>query len=133
MAGSVACWASMRELAIVLGLLLVLGALALAVQAPLLEAIALGTWTGLFGAAFGVPAGLGYHVALHRALSRRGALPRGWLLRPLDLHPRLDPAERPLVLGLCYLGATGFVVICVGIGIVACTLFVAFGRGELTL
>jgi hypothetical protein len=123
----------MRELGIVLGLLLLLSTLAIAVEAPLLEAISLGTWIGLLGAAFGMPSGVAYHVALHRALSPRGALPRGWLMRPLELHDRLEPRERPLVLGLCYAGAAGFVVICVGVAIVGCALLLAFTRGELAL
>lgn len=123
----------MRELAIVFGLLLLLGVLALGVQAPLLEAIAFGTWIGLLGAGFGVPAGALYHLALHRALSRRGELPKGWLLRPLSLHDRLRDEERPLVLSLCYAGAVGFVVICVGIAIVGGALALALARGELTL
>jgi hypothetical protein len=123
----------MRELGIVLGLLLLLSTLALALQAPLLDAITLGTWIGLFGAAFGVPAGLAYHLALHRALAPRGALPKGWLMRPLELHDRLAPNERPLVLALCYAGAAGFLVICVGTAIVGCALFIAFTRGELAL
>jgi hypothetical protein len=123
----------MRELGIVLGLLLLLSTVALAVEAPLLDAIAIGTWIGLLGAAFGVPSGVAYHVALHRALAPRGALPKGWLMRPLDLHDRLSPSERPLVLGLCYAGATGFVVICVGIAIVGCALVLSFTRGELAI
>jgi hypothetical protein len=123
----------MRELGIVLGLLLLLSTLAFALEAPLLEAIATGTWIGIVGASFGVPSGVAYHVALHRALATRGALPRGWLMHPLDLHDRLMPAERPLVLGLCYAGATGFVVICVGIAIVGGALFIALTRGELAL
>lgn len=125
--------APMRELAIVLGLLLVFGALAIAAEAPILEAISLGAWVGLLGAAVGVPSGVAYHVALHRALSPRGELPSGWLLRPLELHPRLRPDERPLVLSLCYLGAAGFVAICVGIAIVGCALFLAVSGGELQL
>lgn len=80
----------------------------------------------LFGLVFGVPTGLWYHVLLHRALAPRGELPRGWIWRPLSLHDRLRPQERPRVLAYCYAGAAGFVLICTGLWLVTTALVSAY-------
>jgi hypothetical protein len=80
-------------------------------------------WTGLslvaVGFAFGLPMGAVYHVALYRALRRVDALPRQWWLRPTSLHDRIPACDRGWVLGWCYAGALGFLVILVGIPISA--------------
>lgn len=121
----------MRELAIVVGLFCLLSALSLFAAAPFLEAIVVSAWIVVAGAAIGVPFGVAYHAALYRALAPRGALPRGWLMKPLSLHGRLLPGEKPLVLSLCYLGAAGFVFLCLGLAGAACALLTAFIGGKL--
>jgi hypothetical protein len=66
------------------------------------------------GFGFGVPAGVYYHVLLHRALAPRGLLPKGWLWSPLRYHVHLHDAERGRVLFYCYAGGVGFGLIVLG-------------------
>lgn len=67
------------------------------------------------GFAFGVPTGLVYHWALYRALTSVDALPSRWWLRPTSLHHAIPSERRAWVLGWCYAGASGFLVIVFGI------------------
>ena len=96
-----------------------LGAAGLA--APLLAAQTL-VVAGFVGAAagllVGVPTGLWYHVVLYRFLRARGPLPERWWVRPVALHARLAPAERPSVLLWFYAGGAGFLLCVLGCGLV---------------
>ena len=92
-----------------------------------LGALSLLSWQSIFGLgvglvilgmSVGVPAGLGYHVQLHRALSPRGALPPRWWLRPDRFHRALLPAEVPPVMRWFRVGAAGFVVAVIGCAVV---------------
>ena len=76
-----------------------------------------------FGLLLGVPTGFWYHLKLHACLSPRGQLPRGWWLRPVALHDRLAPAERPVVLLWFYLGGAGFMLSVLGCGLVIFGVF----------
>jgi len=78
-----------------------------------------GLWLVAGGLAFGVPTGLGYHVALRRSLLRIGALPARWWLQPTSLHGLIPDADRRHVLGWCYAGAAGFFVTIAGCAAVA--------------
>jgi hypothetical protein len=89
-----------------------LGALA---RLPWETAFALGQGLVLAGLALGVPTGVVYHVALARALGRRGVLPKGWYWQPIALHPSLLPQERPAVLAWCGAGAVGFAITALGL------------------
>ena len=80
-------------------------------------------WETVFGAGLlltalgivaGVPAGVVYHARLYQALAPRDALPARWWLRPVELHARLLPAERPGVMRWFSVGAAGFVLALVG-------------------
>ena len=73
----------------------------------------------VFGMLLGVPTGALYHVALYRALRPRGPLPARWWVAPLALHPRLEARERRRVMPWFWLGATGFVLTCLGCLLVA--------------
>lgn len=75
------------------------------------------------GMLLGVPAGVLYHVALHRALRPRGALPARWWVAPLELHPRLEALDRRRVMPWFWLGAAGFLVTCLGCALVAIGAF----------
>ncbi len=75
------------------------------------------------GLLVGVPAALRYHVVLHRVLSARGALPRGWWVSPQKLHPVLREEERGRVLPWWWLGGAGFVLVICGAGLLAFALW----------
>lgn len=83
------------------------------------------------GAALGVPTGVLYHVLLARALSARGLLPEGWYWRPIELHPLLEEGpERRRVLLWCGLGALGFVVMVLGLVVLAAAAVLVFVRPD---
>ena len=78
-----------------------------------------GLWVVGSGFAFGVPAGLLYHVLLYQALRNADVLPRGWWIQPTALHHLIPPSHRFRVLGWCYAGALGFFVIVIGLPMLA--------------
>lgn len=82
-----------------------------------------GMWVVSAGFALGLPTGALYHLALYRSLRRVDALPTRWWLRPTSLHDRIPERDRFRVLGWCYLGAAGFLVIVAGIAITAAGAF----------
>jgi hypothetical protein len=65
----------------------------------------------------GVPTGFWYHVALHRCLAPRLALPPRWWLHPVALHPALRASERRAVLSWFTAGGVGFAIAVVGCAI----------------
>jgi hypothetical protein len=93
--------------------LILLGVLGVAWQ---FVAGAILTLAGLVG---GGGAGIVYHLALRRALTRMGASTRGWLRSPVSCHRLLDEQGRATVLPWFRLGAAGFLVCLAGIGMVA--------------
>jgi hypothetical protein len=58
--------------------------------------------------------GVGYHVALYRALRPTGVLQPGWWWSPARLHPHLSAKERRQVLPWFYAGAASFVLVVLG-------------------
>jgi hypothetical protein len=70
------------------------------------------------GLAVGVPAGVGYHIALHRALAPLDALDPGWWWRPTRYHARIPAAERRRVMAWFTVGAAGFLVAVTGCALV---------------
>ncbi len=105
----------MLELLIVLAL--VAGGVVVAVI-PWSSLVAVGAVTTAAGLAFGVTTGLGYHIALARALAAVSALTPRWWLDPVPLHERLDAAARRGVMPWFYAGAAGFVVTVAGIALI---------------
>ena len=69
------------------------------------------------------------HVRLFQALSPRGELPQGWIWRPLRFNARLRREERSGVMAWCYLGGFGFVIICLGLLLMAAGVAMALIRG----
>lgn len=65
-----------------------------------------GAGVAALGLALGIVAGIGYHVALYRALAPPGKLPTGWLWRPTGCHGLLTPAQRRVVMPWFYAGVT---------------------------
>jgi len=88
-----------------------------------------GIWFVLAGLVVGVPTGFVYHVRLFRVLRPRGQLPRGWYWRPLRFNSRLRLEERAGVMAWCYIGGFGFVVICIGLVMMAAGVSMALIRG----
>jgi len=78
-----------------------------------------GVWIGAAGFLVGLPAGALYHLLLYRSLGRIDALSARWWLHPTSLHDRIPESDRLRVLAWCYLGAGGFLVIVVGLGVTA--------------
>lgn len=119
----------MREIALVLFLLLVLGLFGAVALIPWESLFRVGLVLALIGFAMGVPTGFIYHVLLFRALNPRAALPRGWIWSPFKLHDRLERKERFPVLLFCYVGAVGFFAIVLG-QVLLVTAIVLFGTGR---
>lgn len=115
----------MLELLIVLGGLGVLSGLALLLIFVQPLALALGSLAVMvLGLAFGLPAGIYYHMVLRREILRQGALPRGWYWHPLSLHAELEPAAWARVRPWFLLGALGFLLIVTGACVAALAMFV---------
>jgi len=108
----------MLETVLVLGLLLLLAGAGWAAVLFEWQAIALaGVACAACGLAFGVPAGLYYHVLLYRSLAPRGMLPRGWYWHPMRYHQHLQERQRPRVNAFLYTGGAGFALIVLGCGL----------------
>jgi hypothetical protein len=85
--------------------------------------LATGFWLVAAGLGFGLPAGLLYHIELHRSLLALGCLPQRWWLRPIALHPLIPGEDRFRVLGWCRLGAFGCAMAFLGCGVFALGAF----------
>ena len=99
--------------AVLLMYLILLGVLGVEWQFMVGAALAL---VGLLG---GGGAGIVYHLALRRVLTRLGASTRGWLWSPVSCHRLLDDMGRGEGLPWFRLGAAGVMVCLAGIGMVA--------------
>lgn len=109
----------MGEIAIAVGLLLALGAVAVVLAVAPATLLVAGFWIAVAGLAFGVPTGAIYHVALRNSLAAIGRLPARWWIQPTALHDALPERDRVRVLAWCYAGALGFVVTVAGCALVA--------------
>jgi hypothetical protein len=109
----------MGEIAIALGLLAALGALAAAFAVAPATLLIAGVWTTAAGLALGVPTGAIYHVALRRSLLAVARLPERWWWNPTALHDAIPRGDRLRVLTWCYAGAAGFLVTVIGCALVA--------------
>jgi hypothetical protein len=69
-----------------------------------------GGGVAVLGLTLGVAAGIGYHVALYRALGPLGKLRAGWLWRPTGHHALLTAAQRRAVMPWFYAGVTTMVM-----------------------
>jgi hypothetical protein len=109
----------MLEILIVFGVFAAMAGWALAGAAVSAETLFFaGLWLVGGGLVFGLPTGLLYHLLLRRSLLREGLLPPRWWLRPTQLHDQIPRTDRRLVLGFCYAGAAGFLVILLGCAVV---------------
>jgi hypothetical protein len=88
-----------------------------------------GVWITAAGFILGLPTGFIYHVRLYQVLHPRGELPQGWFWRPLHYNSRLTSEERNSVMAWCYAGGLGFVIICLGLLMMAAGVSMAVFRG----
>lgn len=105
----------MREIALAVGLVVVLVLVGLVTWVEWRTLMVGGAWLVLVGFVVGIPPAFVYHVMLRAALKRRDQLPRGWYWRPIELNARLEDDERRRVLPWMYVGGLGFVVIVLGL------------------
>ncbi len=119
----------MRELAIVVGVTAVMCVLSGVWFTPWETLYQGGLVVTAVGFLLGVPTGLMYHLRLYQALGPRGLLPPRWYWRPIPLNRRIPDHERGRVMGWCYAGGLGFVVICVGLLLMGAGVAMALIRG----
>ena len=83
------------------------------------------------GLAVGLPAGIGYHLKLARALADNAPSWRVLIVAPTSLHPQLvstvEPQIRAAVMRWFYLGAAGFSIVMLGVLLMIAALI----RGEI--
>ena len=72
--------------------------------------LVIGTAVAGLGFIAGVVAGIGYHVALHRALAPLGLLRPGWWWRPTGYNARLPDSKRRAVMSWYYAGVVSLVI-----------------------
>ncbi len=70
------------------------------------------------GLTVGVVVGIGYHLALYRALAPTGVLESRWWWRPTSYNDRLPSASRPTVMWWFYAGVTSVVVVLAGCALI---------------
>lgn len=107
----------MQEALWVLGILVIVCALAITRLVAADQLVIGGQQLMLAAAAFGVPLEALYFVLLAWALHANGDAPRGWYWRSFDHHHRLRAWQRYCVLPPFYLGALAFLGIVLGIAI----------------
>jgi hypothetical protein len=103
-----------EALLVLFGVLLLGGAGLLAPLLPAQTVVVAGVACAAAGLLVGVPTGLWYHVKLHACLRGQGRLPARWWVRPVALHRRLTPEQRPAVLLWFYAGGAGFALSVLG-------------------
>lgn len=81
------------------------------------------------GLAIGLPAGLGYHVLLARALAAGNIDAKRWWLRPTSFHDALAPAALRRVTPWFRVGAAGFLIAVAGCGVLL-VLAIAVSRPQ---
>ena len=70
------------------------------------------------GLTVGVVVGIGYHLALYRALAPTGILESRWWWRPTSYNDRLPSASRRTVMWWFYAGVTSMVVVLAGCALI---------------
>ena len=119
----------MQEALWVLGIVVVVCALAVARLVPADQLVMFGQQLMLGAAAFGVPLEGLYFTFLAIALHANSDAPSGWYWRSFDHHERLRPSQRWWVLPPFYLGALAFLGIVLGIAISILGFLAVFSGG----
>lgn len=105
----------MQEALWVLGILVVVCALAITRLVPADQLVLFGQQLMLGAAALGVPLEALYFLLLAWALRANGDAPSGWYWRSFEHHHLLRGWQRRVVLPPFYLGALAFLAIVLGI------------------
>jgi hypothetical protein len=87
----------------------------------------LGLGSIALGLLVSIPAAGLYHLRLHAALSRRGALDKGWIWHPTRLHARLLDDERPPVMWWFSVGVAGWSLALLGCALIGLGVFGVMG------
>ncbi len=82
-----------------------------------------GALTIVAGMALGLPAGVGYHVAMHRGLASSGIRAPKWWWSPVRYHGQLDAASRSSVMPWFIAGVIGATLAFIGCAILVVCLF----------
>ncbi|MBC7793621.1 MAG: hypothetical protein H7Z43_07920 [Clostridia bacterium] len=108
----------MLELAIVLatvgffaGLVVVIG------NVPLLGLVTFSLWMIALGMGLGIPAGFGYHVAMHRGLTASKVTAPHWWWSPVRYHVQLDRPSYRRVMPWFFVGVLGASLALAGCGL----------------
>ncbi len=81
------------------------------------------------GMVVAVPTGFVYHVRLHKVLSQRQELPKGWYWHPIPYNAQLEkPHEWDHVMPWCYVGAGGFFVSVLGFVMMGVAMMSAYAQ-----
>jgi hypothetical protein len=112
------------EICIALGVVgLFVGVVMAAAGLPVLTLV----WTGVAvivaGMAVGLPAGVGYHVAMFRGLVASGVDAPKWWWSPVRYHEQLDDKSRESVMPWFIAGVVGATLAFVGCAILVVCLF----------
>jgi len=109
----------MLEILLALGIFVLLVVIALSAELPHGPVMMmLGAATAGIGLAVGVVVGIGYHVALYRALAPGGLLGPRWWWRPTSYNHSLPAASRRTVMSWFYAGVISMVVALAGCALV---------------
>lgn len=114
----------MLEIAIAVGTVGLFAAVVLVVgHIQLITLIGASLWMIVIGMAVGLPAGAGYHVAMHRGLSDSGVSAPGWWWSPVRYHAQLDRASYRRVFPWFVAGVAGAGLALTGCGLILLCYF----------
>lgn len=114
----------MLEAGIALGVVAVFVAIVwTAATVPVLTLVWGGVATIIAGMVLGLPAGVGYHVAMHKGLAASGHDARGWWWSPVRYHEQLVGASRRAVMPWFIAGVIGATLAFMGCAILVLCLF----------
>ncbi|HSI03841.1 MAG: hypothetical protein ACAI38_10755 [Myxococcota bacterium] len=99
------------------------GVVVAAAAVPVLTLIWVGVATIIAGMALGLPAGVGYHVAMHRGLAASGIEAPKWWWSPVRYHDQLGDRGRRLVMPWFVAGVLGATLAFLGCAILVVCLF----------
>ena len=114
----------MLELGIALAVVCLFGGVVVAAAAvPVLTLIWVGVATIIVGMALGLPAGVGYHIAMHRGIAASGIEAPKWWWSPVRYHEHLDTNSRRTVMPWFVAGVLGATLAFMGCAILVVCLF----------
>ena len=102
---------------------LFVGVVMAAAALPVMTLIWTGALTIIAGMTLGLPAGVGYHLAMHRGLASAGIRAPKWWWSPVRYHGQLDARSRSSVMPWFVAGVLGATLAFVGCAILVVCLF----------